>query len=77
MFKKTRCTLSALTKIIFCYILCNIINHTAATAQLFHPKDSVRNQRVIQVGLGEYTGVNKVIPLPAITSPVYHLQKAE
>lgn len=52
----------ALTKIIFCYIFCNIINHTAATAQIFHPKDSVRKQRVIQVGLGGYTGVNKVIP---------------
>ncbi|MDP3930052.1 MAG: hypothetical protein Q8R57_13605 [Bacteroidota bacterium] len=34
----------------------------ATTAQLFHPKDSLRKQRVIQVGLGVYTGVNKVIP---------------
>ncbi|MCG9881613.1 MAG: hypothetical protein MH472_13520, partial [Bacteroidia bacterium] len=51
-----------LIKIILCLMVCNYINMEAATAQLFHPKDSVRKQRIIQVGLGGYTGVNKVIP---------------
>jgi hypothetical protein len=53
----------ALVKIIFCYIFCNIINHTAATAQIFHPKDSVRKQRVIQAGVGVYNGINHITPI--------------
>ncbi|MCE2741947.1 MAG: hypothetical protein LW669_10745 [Sphingobacteriales bacterium] len=53
----------ALVKIIFCYIFCNIIDHTAATAQIFHPKDSVRKQRVIQLGVGVYNGINHITPI--------------
>ena len=35
-------------------------------AQLFHPKDSVRKQRIVQVGLGGYMGVNHVKPINQI-----------
>ena len=52
-----------LVKITLCYFLFNIINPTAATAQLFHPKDSVRKQRVIQAGVGVYNGINHITPI--------------
>jgi hypothetical protein len=48
--------------IIFC-IVYNVINHNVVSAQIFHPKDSVRKQRIMQIGIGVFTGVNRVTPL--------------
>jgi hypothetical protein len=52
-----------LIKITLCYFLFNIINLDVTTAQIFHPKDSVRKQRVMQVGVGVYYGINHITPI--------------
>lgn len=55
--------MKTIIKFIICYIACNYTNPEVAKAQIFHPKDSVRKTRVVQFGLGGYTGVHNVTPL--------------